>query len=84
LGDVLGKTTGSALDIDSVEKMKVLITQSCLTLGDPMDCSPPGSPVHGIVQARILEWAAIPVSRESSLPRDRRWVSCIAGRFFTV
>ena len=84
MGDVLGKTTGSALDIDSVEKMKVLITQSCLTLGDPMDRSPPGSPVHGIVQARILEWAAIPVSRESSLPRDRSWVSCIVGRYFTV
>ena len=84
MGDVLGKTTGSALDIDSVEKMKGLITQSCLTLGDPMDRSPPGSPVHGIVQARILEWAAIPVSRESSLPRDRSWVSYIVGRYFTV
>ena len=50
---------------------------------DPMDCSPPGSSVHGILQARILEWVAIPFSRGSSKPRDRTQVSCIAGRFFT-
>ena len=55
-----------------------------LTLCDPMDCSPPGSSVRGILQARILEWVAIPVSRGSSPPRDRTQVSCIAGRFFTV
>ena len=42
--------------------------QSCLTLGDPMDCSPPGSSVHGILQARILEWVAMPSSRGSSQP----------------
>ena len=42
--------------------------QSCLTLYDPMDCSPPGSSVHGILQARILEWVAIPFSRGSSNP----------------
>ena len=48
-----------------------------------MDCSPPGSSVHGILQARILEWVAISISRESSWPRDRTRVSCIAGRFFT-
>ena len=47
-----------------------LVTQSCLTLCDPVDCSPPGSSVHGILQARILEWAAMPSSRESSQPRD--------------
>ena len=47
-----------------------------------MGCSPPGSSVHGIFQARILEWVAIPISRGSSPPRDRTWVSCIAGRFF--
>ena len=41
----------------------VLISQSCLTLCAPMDCSPPGSPVHGILQARTLEWVAIPFSR---------------------
>ena len=57
--------------------------QSCLTLGDPMDCSPPGSSVHGILQVRILEWVAISSSRGSSRPRDRTrvtWVSCIDRR----
>ena len=61
----------------------VLVAQLCLTLCDPMDCSTPGSSVHGISQARIPEWVAIPSSRGSSWPRDRAWVSCIAGRFFT-
>ena len=61
---------------------KVLVTQSCWTLCDPKDGSPPGSSVHGIVQARILEWVTIPVSRGSSQPRDRTQVSCIVGRFF--
>ena len=51
---------------------------------DPMDCSPPGSLVHGILQARKLEWVAVPLSRGSPQPRDRTWVSCITGRFFTV
>ena len=61
--------------------------QLCLTLYDPMDYSPPGSSVHGILQARILEWVAMPSSRESSWPRDRNCVSCNscnAGGFFTV
>ena len=49
-----------------------------------MDCSPPGSSVHGILQARILEWVAIPSSRGSSQPRDWTLVSGIAGRFFTI
>ena len=49
-----------------------------------MDCSPPGSSVHRILQARILEWAAISYSRGSSWPRDWTHVSCIAGVFFTV
>ena len=62
----------------------VLVTQSCPALCDPMDCSPPGSSVHGILQARILEWVAIPFSRGSSQPRNRTQVSCIAGRFFTI
>ena len=47
-------------------KVKVLLAQSCLTLCVPMDCSPPGSSVHGILQARILEWVAFPFSRGSS------------------
>ena len=59
------------------------VAQSCLTLCDPMDCSLPGS-IHEIFQARILEWVAISFSRGSSWPRDRTWVSRIAGRHFTV
>ena len=50
--------------------MKVLVNQSCLTLCNLMDCSLPGSSVHGILQARILEWVAIPFSRGSSQLRD--------------
>ena len=49
----------------------MLITQSCPTLCDPMNCSPPGSSVHGILQVRILEQVAIPFSRGSSQPRDQ-------------
>ena len=49
-----------------------------------MDCSPPGSSVHGILQAGILEWVAIPFSRGSSQPRHRTWVSCVAGGFSPV
>ena len=60
------------------------VAQSCPTLCDPMDCSPPGSSVHGIFQAWILEWVAFPFSRESSWPRDRTQVSRIVGRHFTV
>ena len=60
------------------------VAQSCLTLCNPMDCSPPGSSVHGILQARILEWVAISFSGESSQPRDRTRVSCIAGRHLTI
>ena len=60
------------------------VTQFCPTHYEPRYCSPPGSSVHGISQARILEWAAIPFSRRSSWPRDWTQVSRIAGRFFTV
>ena len=58
--------------------------QSCPTLCNPMDHSPPGSSVQGILQARILEWVAMPFSRWSSQPRDQTCFSCIAGRFFTA
>ena len=58
--------------------------QSCLTLCNPMDYSSPGSGVHVILQERIMEWAAVSFSRESSQPRDWTWISCIAGRCFTV
>ena len=63
---------------------EVNITQSCLPLCDPMDYSLPGSSVHGILQARILEWVAVPFSRGSPQPRDQTQVSHIAGRFFTI
>ena len=62
----------------------VLVNQSCPTLRDSIDYSPPGSSVHGILQARILEWVAISFSRGSSWPRDWTQLSFIAGRFFTV
>ena len=57
---------------------------NCVWLFDPMDCSLPGSLVHGILQARILERVAMPFFRGSSWPRDQPWISCIAGRFFTI
>ena len=62
----------------------VLVVHLCLTLCNPMDCSLPGSSVHGILQARILEWVAMRFSRGSSHPRDQTLVSCIAGRFFPI
>ena len=61
----------------------MLVVQSCLSLCDPMDCSPPGSSVLGISQARILECFTTSFSRGSSWPRDWTQVSCKAGRFFT-
>ena len=64
--------------------MKVKVTQSCLTLCDPMDCSVAGSSVHGIFQTRILEWVAVAFSKGSSQPRDQTQVSCISGEFFTI
>ena len=60
------------------QKVKVKVAQSCLTLCNPMDYT-----VHGILQARILEWVAFPFSRTSSQPRDQTQVSSIAGGFFT-
>ena len=58
------------------------IAQSCPTLWDPMDCSLRGSSIHGIFQARVLQWVAISFSGGSSQPRDQIWVSCIASRCF--
>ena len=68
----------------SVLCVQCLVAQSCLTLCDTMDGSLPGSSVHGILQARILEWVTMPSSSGSSQPRDRTQVSGIAGVFFTV
>ena len=65
-------------------KVKMLVAQSRSTLCDHMDYSRPGSADHAILQARILEWFAIPFCRGSSRPRDQSWVSCPAGRFFTI
>ena len=62
----------------SINFIYLKVDQLCLILCDPMDCT-----IHGIFQARILEWVAIPFSRGSSQPRDRTQVSCIAGGFFT-
>ena len=61
-----------------------LAAKSCLTLCDPMDCSPPGCSVHVTSQARILEWVAISFSRGSSRPRDQTQVNCLAGEFFST
>ena len=71
------------LDILIQFPMKVKVTQSYPTLCNRTDCSLTGSSVHGILQARLLEWVGIPFSRGSSQPRDRTQVSPIAGGFFT-
>ena len=75
----LGKLYKNQTDIRS-QIPEVKVSQLCLTVCDPMDCSQPGSSVHEILQARILEWVAIPFSRGSSQPRMEPHT---AGRFFT-
>ena len=65
-------------------KVKVKVAQLCPALCNPMDCSLPGSSVHGILQARILEWVAVPFSGRSSQLRDRTQVSRTTGGFFTT
>ena len=67
-----------------VKESESEVSQSCPTLCNPVDCSPPGSSVHRILQARILEWVAISFSRGSSQPRDGTQVSRIAGRRFNL
>ena len=85
--DSLGKNTGVGCHF-LLQCMKVKseseVAQSCPTLSDPKDYSLPGSSVHGIFQARVLEWVAISFSRGSSRPRDRTQVSHIAGKCFTI
>ena len=61
----------------------MLVAQSCPTLRDPMDCRPPSSSVHGILQARKLEWVALPFSMRLYQSRDQTFISYIAGGFFT-
>ena len=70
-------------NIDSVRTCVFSRFESCPTLW-PLNCSPPGSSVHGILQARILEWVAMPSSRGSSWLRDQTHISCTAGGFFTA
>ena len=76
----------------NISKLRQLLNVLCAVLSHsivsdslrPMDCSMPGASVHGIIQARILEWVAMPFFRRSSQPRDWTQVSCIVGGFFTV
>ena len=79
-GDVLKYLVGNWKQEGNICLSWNEVAQSCPTLWDPMNCSLSGSSVHGIFQARILEWVAISFSRGSSQPRDWTWVSCIAGR----
>ena len=83
--DSPGKNTGVGCQC-FLQCMKVKsereVAQSCPTLSDPLDCSPPGSSVHGVFQARVLEWDALAFSRGSCRPTDRSRVSHIVGRRF--
>ena len=81
---VFYKYNFSSLIVMCMSNVKVLVTQLCLTLCDPMDFSLPSSSAHGILQGRILEWVAIPFSRGSSQPRDLTQVSHVALRVFTI
>ena len=72
------------LKIYTEGKVKVLVTQLCPTLCNPMECNLPDFSVHGILQVRILEWVAVPFSRGSFQARDQTQVPCIAGRFPTI
>ena len=81
--------TDSAVDFNNCLRACVCtkLLRSCLILCEPVNCSPPGSSVHGSLQARVLEWAAKLPSRGSSQPKDRNCISCgscIAARFFTA
>ena len=72
------------VELVSVSESESEVSQLCLTLCDPVDCSLPGYSVRGILQARVLEWVAVSFSRGSSQPRDRTQVSRIAGRHFNL
>ena len=76
-------TPGTILSVSRTLCVCMCELLSCVQLCDPMDCSPPGSSVHGISQAKILEWVAM-LSRGSSWPSDQTWVSRIANGFFTT
>ena len=85
-----GEGNGKPLQYSCLEnsmnsmKSESEVAQSCPTLFDPLDCSPPGFSIHGIFQERILEWVAISFPRGSSQARDQAQVSHIVGRCFTL
>ena len=86
---VLEKTLESSLDSKEIQPVNPKgrvseVAQLCPTLCDPVDCSPPGSSIHGIFQARVLGWVAISFSRGSSWPRARTGVSHTAGRLWAT
>ena len=70
--------------IPTIMSLPLILKWSRSVMSDPVDCSPPGSSIHGILQARILEWVAISFSRGSPGPRDWTRVSCLAGRCFNL
>ena len=74
----LGNISWFCVDFHDLRGILCSCAQSCLTLCDPMNCSSPGSSIHGIFYVKILEWVAIPFSRDSFWPRDQTWVSCIS------
>ena len=76
-------TSGVVRKVKRMSSFNILLSQLQLFV-TPVDCSPRGSSVHGILQARKLEWVAISSFRGSSQPRDQTWVSRIAGGFFTI
>ena len=82
---VIAEETTGFLQQNSICQFCVC-AQSCPTVSDPLDCSPPGFSVHGIFQARIIEWVAISYSRGSSRPRNRSHVSCVSctGRWILL
>ena len=83
--DTSGAIRGSSFCITPRHKIGTFFgVQLCPILCNLMDYSLPGSSVHGILQARILEWVAMPASRGASWPRNQTWVSCIAGRVFIM
>ena len=85
---VLGAPLGQSFPVDGASESpgesESEVAQSCPTLCNPMECGQPGSSIHGVFQARTLEWVAISFSRGSSRPRNWTQVSHIAGRCFTI
>ena len=83
-GKILNRTETNLRAFLWLRAVLCFVSQSCLILCDPMNCSPPYSSVLGILQARILEWVAFSFSRGSSQARDQNQVSRIADGFFTI